>query len=465
VGQDAASALPPGPSNGPGEPEGARRSGIVAIVGRPNVGKSALFNRLVGRRIAIVESIPGTTRDRLYGTVEWRGRAFTVVDTGGIESGAPRAIRADETQRAVRAQAEAAIAEADLVLFVVDALAGLIGVDQDVADLLRRSGKPVVLVANKAESWRGEAQAHEFHALGVGEPHAVSALHGTGTGDLLDAIVAVLPERAEPAVEADARIAIVGRPNVGKSSLLNAIVGEERAVVSPIPGTTRDPVDTLVERDGKRLLLVDTAGLRRRGRVEPGLEAYATLRTVRAVDRSDVAILLVDATEGIVAQDLHVAGYVLEAFKGLVIAVNKWDAVPHGEAETERVRTGLRQAFHFAPWADHFFISAKTGRNVDAVIDAAIAVATERRKKVGAADLRRFLLDAIGRHPPSSADGKPFRVTHVLQSELDEPVFVFFANRPELHFTYRRYLENELRKRFGYRGTPVRLVFRAGGDR
>ncbi len=435
---------------------------IVAIVGRPNVGKSQLFNRLMGQRVAIVEDLPGTTRDRLYGSVEWRGRTFSVVDTGGIDEPRGDAIRA-----AVRVQAEAAIEEADLVLLLVDAAAGLIGVDGDVADLLRKSGKPVLLVANKADSARREMAAAEFYALGLGEPHAVSALHGAGTGDLLDAIVAALPERVEVVVEATARIAIVGRPNVGKSSLFNAIVGAERAVVSPTPGTTRDPVDTLAEVDGIRVLLIDTAGLRRRGKVEPGIEAYATLRTVRAVDRSDVAILLVDATEGVTAQDLHVAGYVLEDFKGLVIGVNKWDAVERSEETTARLRGELRAAFRFAPWAPEVFLSAKTGRNVRAAVDAAIAAAAERRRKVTPADLRRFLVDAVGRHPPPPADGgRPLRFTHVLQSELAGPVFVFFVNHTDaVHWSYRRYLENELRRRFGFAGTPIRLVFRGGGDR
>ena len=434
--------------------------GIAAIVGRPNVGKSALFNRLMGQRVAIVEDEPGTTRDRLYGTVEWRGREFTIVDTGGIEEP-----RGDAVRAAVRAQAEAAIEEADAVLFVVDAASGMIGVDQDVAELLRKSGKPVILIANKAESERRALAATEFYALGLSDPLPVSALHGTGTGDLLDAVVAALPEREEVTVEADARIAIVGRPNVGKSSLLNIIVGSERAVVGPKPGTTRDPVDTMLDRDGRRVLLVDTAGLRRRGKIEPGLEAYATLRTVRAVDRSDVAILLIDATEGVTAQDLHVAGYVLEEFKGLVVGVNKWDAVERGEATTEAARADLRRAFHFAPWAPEIFLSAKTGRNVGAIMDAALAAANERRKRVDPAELRRFLVDALGKHPPPSDGGVQLRFTHVLQSELPEPVFVFFVNRPDaVHFSYRRYLENELRRRFGFAGTPIRLVFKGGRD-
>lgn len=435
-----------------------RWGGLVAIVGRPNVGKSALFNRLMGQRVAIVEDLPGTTRDRLYGSVEWRGRTFSVVDTGGI--GAEP--RGDEMRRAVRAQADAAIEEADLVLFVVDAQTGPIGVDAEIADDLRRGGKAVLLVANKAESPRAALQAQEFHALGLGEPRTVSALHGTGTGDLLDAILVALPEREEPAPEVDARIAIVGRQNVGKSSLLNTIVGAERAVVSPIPGTTRDPVDTLVARDGQRLLFVDTAGLRRRGRIEQGIETFATLRTVRAVDRSDVAIVLVDATEGITAQDLHVAGYVLEAYKGLVVAVNKWDAIERGERTTDEWRARLRAAFHFATWAEALFVSAKTGRNVAELVDAAVEVAHERRRRIPKADLRRYLFEAVGGNPPPSADGKPVRFTHMLQSEIpDEPVFVFFLNRPDaVHFSYRRYLENELRRRFGFRGTPLRLVFR-----
>ena len=437
-------------------------SGVVAIVGRPNVGKSALFNRLMGQRVAIVEDVPGTTRDRLYGTVEWRGRAFTVVDTGGIEEPTR-----DELRAAVRAQAEAAIAEADVLILVVDAASGLIGVDEDVADLLRRSGKPLLLVANKAESERRAAAATEFYALGLGDPIAVSALHGTGSGDLLDAIVAALPEREESSVEADARIAIVGRPNVGKSSLLNAVAGRERAVVAAAPGTTRDPVDTLVALGAQRVLLVDTAGLRRRGKIESrGVEAFATLRTVRAVDRADVAILLIDATEGVTAQDLHVAGYVLEAFKGLVIGVNKWDAVERGPDTTDRVRGELRRAFHFIPWAPEVFVSAKSGHNVAALLDAALAAAAERRKRVDASELRRFLVDAVGRHPPSVDSGAPLRFTHVLQSELPEPVFIFFVNRPDaVHFSYERYLENELRRRFSFPGTPIRLVFKGGGER
>src|SRR5438270_3981941 len=292
------------------------RRDLVAVVGRPNVGKSTLFNRLVGDRIAIVEDEPGTTRDRLYATVEWRGREFTLVDTGGLDDGT------SEVEAGVRRQAEAAIEEADVVMFVVDAQSGILPVEHDVADLLRRSGKPLVLAANKAESWRTEAQAAEFYELGLGDLYAVSALQGTSTGDLLDAIVAKLPppaEELEPDTD-EVRIAIVGRPNVGKSSFLNRLAGEERAVVSESPGTTRDTVDTVIERAGRPIRLIDTAGIRRRGSIEEGIEKFALLRTIRALERADVAVLLSDATEGLTAQDLHIAGYALEAYIGLVLA-------------------------------------------------------------------------------------------------------------------------------------------------
>src|SRR5881628_1559912 len=346
---------------------------LVAVVGRPNVGKSTLFNRLVGDRVAIVEDEPGTTRDRLYATTEWRGREFTLVDTGGlVDPGGPRPPREppQDLEDSVRRQAEAAIDEADVVLFVVDAQAGIIPVEHDVADRLRRSRKAVVLAANKTESWRTEAQAAEFYALGLGELHTVSALQGTGTGDLLDAIVGKLPPAAnEEADTADARIAIVGRPNVGKSSFLNRLAGEERAVVAESPGTTRDTVDTVIER-GRRIRLVDTAGIRRRGRIEEGIEKFALLRTVRALERADVAILLTDATDGITAQDAHIAGYALEAYIGLVLAVNKWDLVARSPETTAAVESEIAREFQFAPWMDHRLVSAETGRGVEEALSA-----------------------------------------------------------------------------------------------
>jgi GTP-binding protein len=432
----------------------------VAIVGRPNVGKSTLFNRLVGERVAIVEDLPGTTRDRIYATAEWRGREISLIDTGGLDDG-----RAGEMEAAVRRQAEAAIAEADAVLFVVDAKTGILPVEHDVADLLRRSGKPVLLVANKADSWRGEAQSAEFYELGLGDLLTVSAIQGIGTGDLLDAVVQRLPE-SEPEVETDdARIAIVGRPNVGKSSFLNALVGSERAVVSEIPGTTRDSIDTLVEFQGRRAVLIDTAGIRRRGRVEVGIEKYALLRTAHALERADVAILMTDATEGTTAQDVHIAGYALEAKVGLVLAVNKWDVVDRGAEMTAEVEAEIAREFHFVPWMGHRFVSAKTGRNVPATLADALAIVDERKRKVPTTALRGLLVEAVAAHPPAAHRGKEMRFSHVTQARGKAPTFVFFVDRPEgVHFTYQRYLENKIREQFGFQGTPIKLEFKSARE-
>ena len=433
---------------------------VVAIVGRPNVGKSTLFNRLVGERVAIVEEEPGTTRDRLYATAEWNGREMALVDTGGLDDP-----RAGAIEAAVRAQAELAMDEADAVLFVVDAKEGILPVEHDVADRLRRGRKPVLVVANKADSWRGEAQSAEFYALGLGDVHAVSALQGTGTGDLLDAVVAALPEAPVDEERYDARVAIIGRPNVGKSSFLNALALAERSVVHEAPGTTRDAVDTVVERDGKRVLLVDTAGIRRRGSIAQGLEKYALLRTVRAIERADVAILLVDALEGIVDQDVHIAGYAIEAEIGLVLAINKWDAVDRGMETTERFRADVAREFHFAPWMTAHFTSAKTGRNVPETLADAVGVVATRATRIPTAELHRLLVEAIGRNPPPAVRGKEIRFRHVTQVDAAVPTFVFFVEHPELvHFSYRRYLENRIRERRPFAGTPIRLQFRGARD-
>jgi GTP-binding protein len=433
---------------------------VVAIVGRPNVGKSTLFNRLVGERIAIVEDIPGTTRDRIYATAEWRGREFSLIDTGGLDDP-----RAGEMESAVRRQAETAIREADVVLFVVDAKSGILPVEHDVADLLRRSGKPVLLVANKADSWRGEAQSAEFYELGLGEVLPVSAIQGLSTGDLLDAVVERLPADEPEPESADPRVAIVGRPNVGKSSFLNTLVGSERAVVSEIAGTTRDSVDTLMEFDDRRVVLVDTAGIRRRGRIEEGIEKYAMLRTAQAMERADVAILLTDATEGVTAQDVHIAGYALEASVGLVLAVNKWDVVDRGPEMTALVETEIDREFHFVPWMPHHLVSAKTGRNVRATLADALAVVDERTKRVPTAELHRILTEAVAAHPPAPHRGREVRFTHATQARGKSPTFVFFVDHPEgVHFTYQRYLENRIREKFGYRGTPIKLEFKAAKE-
>jgi len=432
----------------------------AAIVGRPNVGKSTLFNRLVGERVAIVEDLPGTTRDRIYATADWRGREFTLIDTGGLHDP-----NAGQMEAAVRRQAETAIREADVVLFVVDAQSGILPVEHDVADLLRRSGKPVLLVANKADSWRGEAQAAEFYELGLGEPLTVSAIQGIGTGDLLDAVVEQLPAEMKEEETSDARIAIIGRPNVGKSSFLNALVGSERAVVSEIPGTTRDTIDTVIEFEGRRVILIDTAGIRRRGRIEEGIEKYALLRTAQALERADVAILLIDATEGITAQDVHIAGYAIEALVGLVLAVNKWDVVDRGPEMTEAAESDITREFHFAPWMGHRFVSAKTGRNVRETLAEALAIVDERQKRVPTPALHDLLTEAVAAHPPSPHRGKEVRFRHVTQARGKSPTFVFFVDPPEgVHFTYQRYLENRIRDKFSFKGTPLKLEFKAAKE-
>jgi GTPase len=431
---------------------------IVALVGRPNVGKSTLFNRLVGEHRAVVHDQPGTTRDRLYGSAEWRGREFAVVDTGGIGLETGR----DDLLADVRLQAEEAIREADVIVFVVDATAGVTAADLAVADTLRRTGrKPLILVANKAESTRRQQDAAEFYALGLGEPIVISALHGEGTGDLLDAIVEWFPKTGATAEAEDAvAIAIVGHPNVGKSSLLNALAGSPRSIVRGEAGTTRDAVDTVIRRDGKSIRLIDTAGIRRRGRVAPGVEKFSVLRAVRAIERADVAVLLIDATEGVLAQDSHVAGYVAEAAKGLIVAVNKWDLVEkHGRVQQEYTAR-VRQELKFATWAPVLFISAKTGQRVPRVLETALAVQAQRTQRVPTPRLNQVVRAAAQAHPLTER-GRELKVYYSAQTGTSPPAFTLFVNDPRLvHFSYERYLENELRAAFGFEGTPIRLHFR-----
>ncbi|MBA2372496.1 MAG: ribosome biogenesis GTPase Der [Candidatus Limnocylindria bacterium] len=444
--------------------------GVVAVVGRPNVGKSTLFNRLVGERLAIVEDLPGTTRDRLYGSVEWRGREFSLVDTGGLDE-VPGPRGRDATagvaglEDSVRRQADVAIDEADLVLFIVDAKDGILPIEQELAGRLRRSGKATLLVANKADGWRGEAQAAEFYQLGLGDLHTVSAIQGHGTGDLLDAIVERLPPDEAVEDTAAPRIAVVGRPNVGKSSFLNSLAGFERAVVSDLPGTTRDTTNTTIERNGRPVVLVDTAGIRRRGRVEQGIESYALLRTARALEHADVAILLVDANEGVTAQDVHVAGYAIEAGVGIVVGLNKWDLVDRSEENTEHFGRVIAREFHFAPWISYRFVSAKTGRNVETVLADAVAIVDRRKLHVATSDLHRLLVEAIAAHPPPTNRGQPVRFHHVTQADTRTPTFVFFVDRPDLvHFSYQRYLDNRIREKWGFAGTPIRIQMRGARE-
>jgi GTPase len=440
---------------------------IVAIVGRPNVGKSALFNRLIGERRAIVEDLPGTTRDRLYGDVEWQNVWFTLVDTGGLQSEQEieRSTTA-EISTATQQQAILALEEADLILFVTDGIYGMTAGDMEVADLLRRTEKPVMVVVNKAESLERQDNAVEFYALGLDEPVPVSAIHGHGIGDLLDRIVERLPHLDEEEESEIPRIALVGRPNVGKSALLNALTGEGRQIVSSIPGTTRDAIDTIVEFKSQPITLIDTAGVRRRGRIERGIEKYSVLRSMRAIDRADVAVLVLDATEPFTAQDQHIAGYIEERKKGIVLAINKWDLVEKDERTVGWFVERAREAFDFVPYAPIVFISAETGQRISQVIEVALTVMAERTRRIPTGELNRLLRDMVYRHPPPSRPGKWVKFYYATQAGVEPPTFVFFTNEPEnVHFSYRRFIENEIREHYGYLGTPIVLRFRRRAGR
>ncbi len=431
---------------------------LIALVGRPNVGKSTLFNRLVGERAAIVEDLPGTTRDRLYGEYEWRGRRISVVDTGGIIPGMD-----EDMSESVFEQAQLAIEEADVIVFILDSRAGITPVDADIAEMLRRTRKPLLVVANKADNPKQEHNAVEFHALGLGDPIPLSAARGLNTGDFLDRVNSVLPKGSEPEEDEETvRVAIIGRPNVGKSSLVNALTGKKRAVVSSVPGTTRDAVDTLVEHKGRGIVLVDTAGIRRRGKITRGIERYSVLRAMRAIDRADVAVLIVDATELLAAQDAHVAGYVQDEAKGMVVAVNKWDLVPkesHTMAQFERL---IRNEFKFMPYVPIVFISAKSGQRVENVLDLALQIAEERKKRIPTGVLNDAVRRMLAEHQTPSSRGKILKVFYVTQVAVNPPTFVAWVNNPTLvHFGFRRFLENRLRDKFGFFGTPIRVFFRA----
>src|SRR6266567_3272724 len=436
---------------------------IVALVGRPNVGKSTLFNRLIGEHRAVVHDQPGTTRDRLYGTSDWRDREFTVIDTGGIGLDTGEGdLLAD-----IRLQAEEAMREADVIVWVVDASTGLTAADSEVADRLRSSEKPIILSANKAENQKRQLDAMaEFNGLGFGEPVLISALHGEGTGDLLDAIVEWFPKAPpEEETQAAVSIAIVGRPNVGKSSLVNTLVGARRIIVRDEAGTTRDAIDTPIVRDGQTIMLIDTAGIRRRGRIQQGVEKFSVLRAVRAIERYDVAVLLIDATEGVLAQDAHVAGYIEEAARGLIVAVNKWDLVEkHPRAQQEYTQV-LRRELKFADWAPVLYLSAKTGQRVDRVISSALAIQASRNTRVPTPVLNDVVRKAVDAHPRTDR-GKALKIYYTAQTGVAPPRFTCFCNDPRmLHFSYVRYLDNTLRANFGFDGTPIRIEFRSRNEK
>ncbi|MFN3974221.1 MAG: ribosome biogenesis GTPase Der [Dehalococcoidia bacterium] len=430
---------------------------LIAIVGRPNVGKSTLFNRLLGKRVAIVAEEPGTTRDRIAAPLFLDSRRVILVDTGGLLSKTATTLEAQ-----VRQQTLAAIREAEVVIFLTDASTGLHPEDGVIADLLRRSGKTVVLAVNKAEGPGRALQVGEFYALGLGEPLPISALHNRGIGDLLERVANLLPHAQEtpPEEKPLLKLAIVGRPNVGKSSLLNAMLGEERAIVTPEPGTTRDALDTSATYKGVPLLLIDTAGIRRRGRIEPGIEQFAVLRALQAIERCDVALLVLDALEAVTAQDAHIAGYVLDAYKGLVVAVNKWDLARLQGAREAQAREAVRAGLHFVPYALVLFVSALTGEGVPDLLEASLLVWRERQKQVPQEDLTRVLSEVLARHAPPSRGGRPLHIYSLRQEGVCPPTFVFVVNDPEsVHFSYQRYLSNALREAFGFQGTPLRLVF------
>lgn len=469
---------------------------FVALVGRPNVGKSTLFNRLTGERLAVVDETPGTTRDRLHADAEWNGRAFTVIDTGGIEvvpararasaAKSDRGLTSNTTNAQaslefiplIRAQAEAAITEAEAVVLVVDCDAGLTNADREVAEILRRHQSqrggepwpPIFVAANKADNAERRQVALEFYELGLGEVYAISALHGQGTGELLDAVVAALPPIEPEETDESIKIAIVGRPNVGKSSILNAILGQERAIVSPVPGTTRDAIDTPLMYGDLPVTLIDTAGIRRRGHIDPGVEKYSVLRALRAIERSDVALLIIDATEGVTAQDTHVAGYILDENKSTVIVVNKWDMVQPGLQPKEdgsltprekEFSQHVRYALNFMDYVPVLFVSAKTGLRVDEVMAMALRVQEERLTRVPTSEVNRIIREAMDKQAPPSKAGNRLKIFYGTQVRTDPPTFVFFVNDTQLvHFSYERYLENQIRESHSFVGTPLRLSFR-----
>ncbi len=442
-------------------PGGAGRGKpVVAIVGRPNVGKSTLFNRILGGRKAIVEDVPGTTRDRLYGEAEYRDRRFVIIDTGGLDPAAGEGYPA-----LIREQVQAALREADALLFVVDAVAGVTGTDAEIAEVLRRAEKPVLLLANKVDNESREEGAVEFFELGLGEPMPVSAYHGLGVREVLDRLSALLPEfRGEMPVD-ELGLAVVGRPNVGKSALVNAILGEDRVIVSEESGTTRDAVDTPFLYRDKPLVLIDTAGIRRRGRVERGVEKYSVMRARQAIERCDIAILVMDASEKVSAQDLHVAGYVADAFKGMIVAVNKWDLVEDSEESREAFANRVLRRLRFTPWAPLAFVSAKTGLNVEGLLDLALEIGETRSLRIPTSEVNAALREAVAANPPPSPGRRPLRIKYGTQAEVRPPTFVFFANDASLlHFSYRRYLENMLRRRYGFEGTAIKLEFRSRSE-
>lgn len=434
---------------------------IVAIVGRPNVGKSTLFNIFADSRISIVEDTPGVTRDRLYADAEWLDRKFTMVDTGGIEMQ-----NTDSIAVSIRQQAEVAVREADVILFVCDARTGITNDDMEVAKMLRQSRKPVVLAVNKADTPKQEAEAYEFYNLGIGEPYLISASNRLNLGDLLDAVVEKFPEEGDEDSEDVIKVAIIGRPNVGKSSIFNDIIGQTRSIVSDVAGTTRDAIDVPVEKDGQTYLFIDTAGMRRKGKIDEPIEKYSIIRTLRAVDRSDVVLLVLNAVEGITEQDKKIAGYAHEAGKGIVIVVNKWDLYPNKTVmSTEEFTKQIRHELIFMPYANVVYVSALTQQRISRLPEMIKDAVEANAMRISTSVLNQVVTDAVAMNQPPMEKGKRLKILYTTQVKVKPPTFVIFCNEPEImHFSYQRYLENQLREAFGFKGTPINIIVRGKNE-
>ncbi|MBR1697824.1 MAG: ribosome biogenesis GTPase Der [Anaerovibrio sp.] len=431
---------------------------IVAIVGRPNVGKSTLFNQIGKRRVSIVDDMPGVTRDRIYMDAEWLNHTFTMIDTGGIEFD-----ESDQILRSMRQQAKIAMEEADVIVFVVDGRVGLTSADEEVGHMLRSAKKPVVLAINKIDSPQLEANIYEFYNLGLGDPMGISASNALGLGDLLDAVVEAFPKNDyEEKEEDEISIAVIGRPNVGKSSIVNALIGEERVIVSDVAGTTRDAIDTHFVSDGNKFMLIDTAGMRRKGKIDEAVERYSVMRSLRAVDRADVVLMVINAFEGITEQDKKIAGYAHESGKGVVIIVNKWDIFPDkDDKSTLRFTEDLRDELGFLQYAPVLYTSALTHQRIPRIVELVKYVADQQSMRIQTSVLNELIRDAVSVNPPPSHRGKQLKIYFMTQADIRPPKFIVFVNDPELmHFSYLRFLENRLRESFGFEGTPLKLIVR-----
>ncbi len=436
---------------------------IVAIVGRPNVGKSTLFNALAGEQLSIVKDYPGITRDRLYADSSWLDRPFTIIDTGGIEPDSSDAIL-----KSMREQAEIAIDTADVIIFLVDVRQGLVDADFKVADMLRRSKKPVVLTVNKVDNFKQlEADVYEFYNLGLGDPFAVSSSNKQGFGELLDEVVKYFPDDEESEEEDERpRIAVVGKPNVGKSSLINKLLGENRCIVSDVAGTTRDSIDTIVEHEGKEYVFVDTAGLRRKNKIKEELEKYMIVRTVSAVEKSDIVILVIDAVEGVTEQDAKIVGIAHERGRGIIIAVNKWDAIEKDDKTMYRFRDKIAQTLSFIPYAEILYISAATGQRLNKIFESVEVVIQNQNLRVKTGVLNEIMSEAVVMQQPPTDKGKRLKLYYITQVSVKPPTFVIFVNDKELfHFSYQRYIENKIREAFGFSGTSIRILIRERAEK